>query len=96
MGCYHEELRNRWSGSGRVEAFSLRKTQSLDKSFAKLASYSFKNSLLFNYKFGGYQWNKEDTDENMFSQLQANTVFNNYASMNGKNNSGLIIGRNSK
>jgi hypothetical protein len=92
------DLKKRWKGNYRVEADRLydMKRQSLDRTFEKTSSYSFKNRLKFNYTFGNYQWEEELEDENYFSRLQANTIFNIYDEMSGKNNAGLLLGWESK
>ena len=71
-------------------------TYSLDNTFEKTSSYSFKNRLKFNYTFGNYQWEDGLMGENHFSNHQANTIFNIYEAMSGKSNTGLLLGWESK
>ena len=94
------DLKKRWKGNYRVEADKLydTKRQSLDKTFEKTSIYSFNNRLRLNYQFGNYKWEDDLEDEydlseneNYFSRLRANTIFNIYEAMSGKNNSGLIL-----
>ena len=101
------DLKKRWNGNYRVEAGRLWDAlkedengnvigQSLDKTFEKTSSYSFKNRLKFNYTFGNYQWEDGLMGENHFSNHQANTIFNIYEAMSGKSNTGLLLGWESK
>jgi hypothetical protein len=100
------DLKKRWQGNWHVLAKRLYKrkgqnenkevTYSVDNTFEKTSSYSFKNRLKFNYTFGNYKWEEELEDENYFSLLQANIIFNIYDEMSGENNSGLLLGWESK
>ena len=90
----NRDIKRRWSQKNQTEVDGLYdyEVRSLDDSLWKMSSYCFKNRCSHHYKFGKYDIDEYEVDENMFSVNELNTIYEIYKSIAGGRNTGLLLG----